>query len=720
MEYFKNLVALDLSHNNIEDIKPLSALSNLTNLSMYNNAIKDVSPLSGLSQLRNLGLGNNDIADIAPLASLRQLEDVNLSYNELSTVEPLKENSNIFRLALAGNELTEIKQFNNFKKLRMIDASENAIADVSGSTIDPERYFVMTSEYINEDVSLPAGGGMVTLTMPVNHEGKFIAPSEISTGGTYDAATGKVTWENVTEPKQLVAKFMIQIPSVSNDKPYSGGVYRTVSVGGKAPQVYTLGSQVKTDVEDVDKTEDEPATAGTPTNCTIGTSTYAVCIRDHVLADAVAAQAGKSSSDIVEKSDVDRITKVAASYKGITSLEGLEHFTALESIVMDGNPIESLEPIRGLNKIKYASFYECKKITDASPLGNKPELDGIALGGNSIQTLDGLVNLPKLTWIDLYGNQIVDVAPLGNIPSLVNVWLSGNKISDISPLARLSNLKKLQLEWNRIMDMTPMQHISPDEYSMNALQQIEENTISIAEGETLELPLPKDRNGQVLTPYDVSQGGWTIDRAAGKIVWKNVSKTGAYTYRFSTSSDNDFLYAGRYGRRVEVDHHDKNAPTIWGAWDTFAPLGESFDVMEAVTASDPEEGNVDVHVLSNNLDTNKAGTYEVMYEAADSSQNYAYAKRKITVAPDVHITNIAAADMTTEVGVAPNLYKLLLATWSNGAQTREGVVWNKLDPSAYARPNTFTVEGTSRGKKDYLNRHRCRQRRRYDCVLQSS
>ena len=60
-------------------------------------------------------------------------------------------------------------------------------------------------------------------------------------------------------------------------------------------------------------------------------------------------------------------------------------------------------------------------------------------------------------------------------------------------------------------------------------------------------------------------------------------------------------------------------PTI-NASDKTLTVGDKFDLLKDVTASDKEDGDITkkVEVLSNDVDTSKAGTYTVIYKVTDS------------------------------------------------------------------------------------------------------
>ena len=81
-KYCRHLKALDLGHNNLQDLSLLGTLSELQVLILADNQwLKDISPLANLTELRYLELfADMRIADLSPLRSLTKLEDVNLCH----------------------------------------------------------------------------------------------------------------------------------------------------------------------------------------------------------------------------------------------------------------------------------------------------------------------------------------------------------------------------------------------------------------------------------------------------------------------------------------------------------------------------------------------------------------------------------------------------------------------------------------------------------------
>ncbi|MXV74791.1 hypothetical protein F4Z99_10985, partial [Candidatus Poribacteria bacterium] len=86
------LAFLNLSHNQISDIRPLAGLTGLGGLKLANNQIVDISPLAGLVNLNLLNIANNRITDFSPLAGLN-LQSLNTKRNisvDLSMIDTSK------------------------------------------------------------------------------------------------------------------------------------------------------------------------------------------------------------------------------------------------------------------------------------------------------------------------------------------------------------------------------------------------------------------------------------------------------------------------------------------------------------------------------------------------------------------------------------------------------------------------------------------------------
>ena len=131
LKYLSNkLRDLNLSENNIEDIEPLAELRNLVVIDLHSNRIKNISPLSTLSKVSSLPLQYNLIKNLKPLKYLTQLIELNLADNRIRDLNGVGALANLQKLNLERNKILEIKQLSNLKRLTYVNLKKNRIRDV--------------------------------------------------------------------------------------------------------------------------------------------------------------------------------------------------------------------------------------------------------------------------------------------------------------------------------------------------------------------------------------------------------------------------------------------------------------------------------------------------------------------------------------------------------------------------------------------------------------
>ena len=104
LRYCKNLKALDIGHNAVNDLTWLEGLTDLRVLIVAVNRVTDITPLAGLKKLEYLELFNNYITDLSPLKELTHLMDLNVCYNKIEDFSPLYDMRSLNRLWLYRSE----------------------------------------------------------------------------------------------------------------------------------------------------------------------------------------------------------------------------------------------------------------------------------------------------------------------------------------------------------------------------------------------------------------------------------------------------------------------------------------------------------------------------------------------------------------------------------------------------------------------------------------
>lgn len=77
---------------------------------------------------------------------------------------------------------------------------------------------------------------------------------------------------------------------------------------------------------------------------------------------------------------------------------------------------------------------------------------------------------------------------------------------------------------------------------------------------------------------------------------------------------------------------DVNAPTITGVEDVEITIGDPFDPMDGVSATDEVDGDVTADItISGTVDVNTVGNYDLIYSVTDSDGNFASETRRVVV-----------------------------------------------------------------------------------------
>lgn len=176
---------------------------------------------------------------------------------------------------------------------------------------------------------------------------------------------------------------------------------------------------------------------------------------DANLAQVIANVFGVPVNSVVLESDLARILAFNAEGRGIRSLAGMQHLTALREVNLNNNQIQSLAPLSGLSSLERL-LLDDNQVRDLQPLRGLGRLRWLWLDRNRIADIRPLANLTNLEWLTLWDNGVEDISPLSRLTNLEALWLGDNHIRNIRPLERLTELETLMLVRNQIGDLRPL------------------------------------------------------------------------------------------------------------------------------------------------------------------------------------------------------------------------------------------------------------------------
>ena len=175
LRYCKNLKALDIGHNVVDDLAWLEELPDLRVLIIAINRVKDITPLASLKKLEYLEMFNNQITDLSPLKGLTRLMDLNIGFNRIEDFSPLYEMKWLQRLWVhkaenrngKGNGISDKIVEKLTKKLPGCQINYTSMPTLGGWREHP-HYFVIKEMF--------AGSEYIPFTDSFDDDGVDLAP----------------------------------------------------------------------------------------------------------------------------------------------------------------------------------------------------------------------------------------------------------------------------------------------------------------------------------------------------------------------------------------------------------------------------------------------------------------------------------------------------------------------------------------------------------------
>lgn len=214
--------------------------------------------------------------------------------------------------------------------------------------------------------------------------------------------------------------------------------------------------------------------------------------RDQGLEAAVRDQLGTRGS-YIPLNELEGLTELDASRRGIESLEGIETLPNLRRLDIGANRVGDVGPLAALSRLavldirdNYISDLETvnmdsltelpeiselvlrnnresahpeepddfRRISDISVLAGFPALEVLDLRNNHVEDISPLSGLESLRVLDLWGNRLTEDAAevIGSLGQMEYLNLRENDLRDIDALSSLMKLEYLNLHSNRKID----------------------------------------------------------------------------------------------------------------------------------------------------------------------------------------------------------------------------------------------------------------------------
>jgi uncharacterized repeat protein (TIGR02543 family) len=383
IEYFQNLVTLNLDGNKIEDVSPLKYLKNIRDLNLADNGITDLEKINFKSltniPLSVLNLDNNymiaddstilKLTDISDVGKLDTLEELYLEKNSILDISSLYKLYNLKVLDLRANQITNIDALRNMAGLKKLNLRENSIRDIS--VLSKLRELSYLNIHSNPDI--------------------------------------------------------ISIAPLSDLKKLRTLIMSNVAIAGKEIKLLS-------DLTDLKKLEME--------HCSVShMSQFASFIKLEEL-----DLRNNSINDISGLSGMNSLKTLDLRYNDIEDIHALKNMNKLKELNLRSNDITDVSPLGSLLSLKELNLRDNNDIEDITPLRNLKELIYLNIHSDflikSIEPVSGLTKLQTLIMRSVpVGNQIT---VLQNLTKLEHLNVRNCGITDATVIGKLMSFGALQ------------------------------------------------------------------------------------------------------------------------------------------------------------------------------------------------------------------------------------------------------------------------------------
>lgn len=373
---------------------------------------------------------------------------------------------------------------------------------------------------------------------------------------------------------------------------------------------------------------------------------------DEEFRNYLSEQKDLNKDGVLSKEEISKIEEInVEENEALKSLQGIEFFQALRRLYCGKTGITELDvsqnpdlevlycfevDVSNLDitqnpKLKDVEF-DNTKISSLN-LENNPLLERLLIYKTDISSIDVSKNLNlEILECDFTNISELDISKNLNLVSLgcagtniTKLDVSNNlKLQDIfcenTPITSIDVSKHENLIRFDCSNTPNMMWINLGDKPLLDTIRMEEATEKeiVVDGNTFKLQDKTDMDIDLSKVTIISNG--TLDKNTGTVVVKDRTKPVVYEYDCGVSK------SGKHTLKVTLDIKNEtgvaNTAPVISAEDMVLNVGDRFDPLKNVTVTDKEDGVIALTegcIVFNNVDTAKAGTYQVTYRVADKA-----------------------------------------------------------------------------------------------------
>ncbi len=171
------------------------------------------------------------------------------------------------------------------------------------------------------------------------------------------------------------------------------------------------------------------------------------------------SETGLDTLLVLEKANLTRLKTLNLSRNELTSLHGLEAYTALENLSAHDNEIVDISHLKNCTNLYYLGV-KGNNIEDISVVKNFPHITTLNVGSNFIKDLNALKGTVSLKKLDISKNKDIEsLEPIANCLGMGKLDIYNTKIGSLRVLRRMTSIHHLDMGYIKVNSLDDIRNL---------------------------------------------------------------------------------------------------------------------------------------------------------------------------------------------------------------------------------------------------------------------
>ncbi|WMN10884.1 leucine-rich repeat domain-containing protein [Marivirga salinae] len=471
---FKNLIKLDLSETFFNNPEVFSELNKLEELNMARSNLSKLTNKMSPETLKMLDISFAFISDLSPLEDYKNLKSLNINNTQVESLEPL-ENLESLEKIYADNTFVSEQEINEFidanpGKLLVVNSEElsewwtNLNMDwkdalsvyLEGRVRDNPEKEQLTKLLLKDSLNLNNNG-----LNELNPLVKFSRLRYLSISNNQIKSLSPIESLNslsVLEAQNIELNSITSILRLKKLKKLN--LAQNQLSEEQFLQLSKMNSlnELNVDKSGIQKEAVRKFLSQKATECSVvydkeGIDAWWTDLDDTWQSIFKLQFPLSSIPTYKELHDLTAINSIVIMDEPINSLDPLSQFVFLEELYLERVGLENLESISAIKDIKILSIKE-SPIEDLQPLNQLYQLEKLILNFTAVDDLKPLEEMQDLEYLSLAGTKVKNLKGIGTLIGLKYLDISSTQVRWIGKLDMLTNLEQFICYNTRIFDFS--------------------------------------------------------------------------------------------------------------------------------------------------------------------------------------------------------------------------------------------------------------------------